>query len=863
MKSYGYIILFLGLCNVAISQKPVRKLSINGDSLSPKMDSLLLKDELNANLSDNIPVISIDENDIGNLGSQNVSSALSSNRDPFIMATSFNFYISRFRVRGYDLSNSSIFMNGAKLENLDNGASNYGAFGGLTGILRRREVTSGIRPNTFGYGGIGVNTEIDTRPSLQRKQTEFGYSFSNGNYTHRWSFTHFTGVNKKGWAFGFSGSRRWSDEGYVPGTYTNSWSYYIGIDKKIGQNRTLSLVIFNSPSENGGQRNSVKEMDSLVGSHYYNSDWGYQNGKKRNASVAKTNQPYIILTDEIKFNNSSNLVNAASLSFGTRGLSGLEYNNAPNPTPDYYRYLPSFFSNDTATANLIARQIKTDVNKRQLNWQKFYDVNRLDTATTYGATVNGVKGQTYSGTKSLYIIGERIRASQRANFSSTYNKRFSNHANLTTGIVLLTQNDHNYKRLNDLLGGQYYVDINQYAQGTFPANPTVIDPNLNKPNNIVKTGDLYGYDYNAHINKEQFWSQGVFKFTRFDLFIAGELSGTQFWRVGNVVTGLYPDNSYGKSKVYTFTNFGLKGGGTYKLDGKNYVYLNAALETKAPDFRNVFLSPDSRDQVQDNIKNEKIASLEAGYLFNGPTIKLHATGYYTKTEDEMHVQGFYNEDYYTFTNYAINSIAKVHYGTELGFEAKIIPQVKVTAAAAIGRYYYSSRQFATTINDNTTGVLSRDTIYSQNYRIANTPQEAYSFGIEYRSRNYWYIGLNGNYFDQIWASFNPVRLTTSAVSNEYYGTPGYYKIITQDRLPGQFILDLNAGCSWKLPRQWLHKSFSLFMLSGRISNLLDNKNLITYGGQQLRFDNTKPDKYPPRYSYANGLTFALNATLRF
>ena len=859
MRKFGYMILLIGISNMANAQKINVKLHASSDTLSPRTDSLPNQD---LNLSDNIPVISIDDNETGNLGIQNISSSLSAGRDPFINAASFNFFAARFRVRGYNQSYSTTFMNGAKLENLDNGGSNFGAFSGLAGVLRNRHTSSGIHPNTYGYGSIGLNTEIDTRPSIQRKRTEFGYSFSNGNYTHRWSFTHCTGVNKNGWAFTFSGSRRWSDEGYVPGTYTNGWSYFVGVDKKFGQKRTLSLVVFNTPTERGGQRSSVQEMDSLVGSHYYNSAWGYQNGKKRNASVTKTNQPYIILSDETKFNNSTSLVNTASISFGTRGFTGLEYFNAPNPAPDYYRYLPSYYPDAPATADAIAQQIKTDVNKRQLNWQGFYDANRSQKQTINNASVNGVTGQTYTGLRSSYILGERLVSSQRANFSSTFNKRFK-YVELTTGIVLLTQNDHNYKRLDDLLGGNFYLDLNQYSLGSNPSNPSRQDPNRTKPNNIIKAGDNYGYDYNAHINKEQVWTQGIFKFKRLDVFAAGEISSTQLWRYGNISTGLYPDNSYGKSKVYSFTNYGIKGGATYKVDGKNYLFVNASYETKAPDFRNVYLAPTSRDQAQSNMKNEKATSVEAGYLFTGPTLKLRATGFYTRTKDEMRVQSFFSYDALTLVNYATNNIAKVHFGTELGFEAKIIPVVTVTGAASIGRYYFDSRQNATTVEDNTQGINSVDTVYSQNYRVPNTPQEAYSLGVQYRSRNYWYIGLNGSYFDQIWESFNPIRLTKSAVSNADYGTPTYYKIITQNRLQGQFMLDLNAGCSWRLPKQWLHKSFSLFMLNGRVSNLLDNKNLVTFGGQQLSFDRKNLDKFPPRYNYANGLTFALNATLRF
>lgn len=864
MKTIVFLLLLLtAITNSLFSQSKIKgKLDTPIDTSFLIRDSLAMQAELNANLSDNIPIIYIDDNNTGTLGGQNISSNLRAARDPFLSATTFNFFIARFKTRGYDFSNSKTFMNGVPLENLDNGSTNYSAFSGLTSILRTREISMGLRPNTYGFGGMGINTDIDTRASIQRKRTEIGYSFSDGNYTHRWTFTHCTGINKKGWAFSFSGSRRWSDEGYVPGTYTNSWSYFVGIDKKISTKRTVSFVAFNSPSQSGGQRSAVDEMDSLVGSHYYNPSWGYQNGKKRNANVIKNNQPTIILTDEIKFNNSSSLVNAASISLETKGNTSLEYFNAPNPSPDYYKYLPSY-ETDPTVANLTAQQIKTDINYRQINWDALYASNQSHAETIDNATVNGRTGQTFSGLRSSYIIGERINKSLKANFASTYNRRVGNHLNLTVGLVLLSQNDHYYKRLDDLLGGQYYVDLNQYAIGSFPTNPSVQYPNLNKPNSIIKAGDKYGYDYNAHINKQEVWAQSAFKYRKIDFFIAGEVSHTAFWRYGNVTTGLYPNNSEGKSAVYSFTNLSLKGGLTYKINGKNYLFASAAYLTQAPEFKNIFLSAENRDQVQDKISNQQTTSVEGGYILNAPTLRLRLSSYYTQIDHQMNVMSFYNDDYYTYTNYGISNISKVHYGGELGFEAKLTPEVIINSAASVGRYYYNSRQNATTVNDNTQGIIGKDTVFSMNYRVANTPQEAYSLGIEYRSVKYWYIGINANYFDQIWAGFNPIRLTKQAVSDVVFQSKDYYNIINQQRLPSQLILNLAGGYSWKLPKLWLHKNLSLLMLNARISNLLDNKDLITYGGQQLRFEVANPNKFQSRYSYADGLTYNISTTLRF
>ena len=181
------------------------------------------------------------------------------------------------------------------MDNLDNGYTPFGLWSGLNDVFRNRDVTIGVRYNTFAFGDIGSTTNIDVRASKQKPQTIFGYAYSNRSYTHHLSFTHSTGLNKKGWAFTFSGSRRYADEGYVAGTYYNGWSWFAAIDKKFGQKQIVSLIAFAAPTESARQGAATTEMISLAGSHYYNPYWGYQNGKKRNANISKSNQPVIIL----------------------------------------------------------------------------------------------------------------------------------------------------------------------------------------------------------------------------------------------------------------------------------------------------------------------------------------------------------------------------------------------------------------------------------------------------------------------------------------------------------------------------------------------------------------------------------------
>ena len=353
------------------------------DSLHNETDSVIANTTQEIQI-DNIADVSLDESD-GNGGSNQsaASNSLVNNRDPFLSATIYNFGTARFRYRGYTNDFNSTYMNGLTMQTLENGSASWGQWGGLNGVTTRgRSSAFGLTPTTFGYGNIGSTTNIDTRPSKQYRQTQARYSFSNRNYSHSVSLSHATGLSQKGWAFAFAGSFRGADEGYLPGTYANSYSYFAGVDKKIGDKHLVSLVGFGAPSESGWATASTQEVYDLAKSNYYNPSWGYQNGKKRNATVSKANQPVFILTHEYKIDKNSSLVTAAGYTFGERSLSGLDwFNNSADPRPDYYRYLPSYYQADPALEAKLRDAMMADEKLRQINWDALYQSNRANQET--------------------------------------------------------------------------------------------------------------------------------------------------------------------------------------------------------------------------------------------------------------------------------------------------------------------------------------------------------------------------------------------------------------------------------------------------------------------------------------------------
>lgn len=839
----------------AFSQKVKIKDSI------PARDTLI--ETLKDNLQDNIPVISLDENDGQDGSAQNISSQLSAGRDPFLNAATFKFGAVRFRIRGYDADQFGTFINGIPMENLDNGFTPYGQWGGLNDVLRNRESTLGLTATTFAYGDMGGSTSFDTRASHQRKQTSINYASSNRNYSNRLMITHSTGLNNKGWAFSISGSRRWAEEGFTDGTYYNGWSFFAAADKRFNDRHLLSFVAFATPTENGRQGASVQEMIDIAGNNFYNPYWGYQNGRKRNASIARSFQPIGILTHDWKISDKTSLVTAASVTYGNRSVTGLDWYNAADPRPDYYRYLPSY-QLDPYFAEQVRQELISDVNKRQINWDALYTTNYNSFDVVKDAF--GITGNNVSGKRSHYIVEERVVNTLKYIFNSTLNTTLSDHASLSAGITYQSQRNNYYKRVEDLLGGEFYVDVNQFGERDFPSNPGAAQNNLNIPNRIVGEGDKFGYNYDINIKKGSVWLQGVFKFRKIDFFVATEHSYTSFFRYGNVKSGLFPNNSYGKSSTYNFYNSSIKGGVTYKIDGRNYLFANGSYGSRAPFFENAFIAPRTRDFVQDNLKSEEMLTVEGGYAMNAPKLKIRATGYYSQFKNQLDVLTFYHDEYRNFVNYAVSNIGKIHAGFEFGAEAKIYKGLSLTAAAAIGKYYYSTRQSATVTTDNSAAVLSQnDIVYSKNYYVP-TPQQAYTIGLDYRSPRFWFVNVNFNYFDKMFLSVNPIRRTEAAVSGVTEGSELWNKIVDQISLKPQYTLDLFAGYSWLMNRKFHNlKKRTFLVFNVGVNNILDNRNIVSGGFEQLRFDFTgkNVNKFPERRFYAYGINYFASMGIRF
>lgn len=779
---------------------------------------------------------------------QSVSGLLQSSQDAYSNAVAYTFSPARFQIRGYDSDYSLVYMNGIPINDPESGFASWSSWGGLNDATRNRESRNGLAPTNFSFGGLGGASNISTRATQARVGTRVSYASTNRMYRNRIMFTHSTGLMENGVALTLSGSRRWAEEGYVEGTSYDAWAYFIAVEKKFSNRHYFNFTTFNAPTKRTMAGAATEEVNKLTGTNYYNPNWGYQNGEKRNARLRNQEEPTFILNHYWNINDNMKLTTAASFSFGTYSTTSLNWYDAQDPRPDYYRKLPSYNKDsDSSSYALIIDAFKNDVNTRQLDWDYLYQTNygSLDTST--------------NTLRSKYILENRITDSKQYTLNSVLNWDLKTNLKINGGFELSLYRGRNYKTIYDLLGGNYWLDIDQFAERDF-GESDLMQNDLDNPNRMVKEGDTFGYDYTANVNNVSLWAVGNYMLNQFDLYLGGNLSLTQFWRTGSMRNGRFPTESKGDSEKMNFENFGVKGGATWKISGRHYLDANAAYLTRAPFFRYSYISPRTSNRIIPNITDERILSADINYNVRTPFVKARLTGYYTKFMDQTELKSFYHDSYNTFINYSIFGIDKVHKGIEVGAEVKATTTITINAALALGSYQYASRPKVTITMDNSGSLVAENqVVYIKNFYIPNTPQTAATLGIRYASPKYWFLGANVSYFADTYIDFNPEKRTAEMLIGLEPNDPLREQITQQIGVPSQYLVDVNIGKSWRIEYKYF------LNLNFQIANLLDNTSFRTGGYEQLRYAGTAEDQsqFPPRYYYAFGRTYYLILGFRF
>ena len=775
--------------------------------------------------------------------------------NPFYQASSYTFSTMRFRIRGYESNKTETYINGIPFNDGIRFAFNYSMTGGLNQAFRNKTIGMGLEDNLYGFGGIGGANNIKTFAVDYAPGTRVSLAYTNGNYRWRGMVTHATGLNKHGWAMTVSAVARYADEGVYPGSFYNSWGYFLSLQKVFNPQHSLSLTTFGAPTKRAANSAIYEECAQLVGSNMYSPDWGWQEGKKRNARVVESFDPTAILNWVWKPNDNTSLSTGLAYHKSFYSKAALNWYRAADPRPDYYRYLPSYYT-DEATVDLYTDRWTSESDYTQIRWDNLYQTNYLN---------NELADQTGVEKGSTYILEKRHSNQSSFTLSSVLNKRFSNQLTMQTGANANYTVSSYYKTIKDLLGGRYWLDVDNFSERDFPDNPDMAQNDMDNPNGKAGKGDRFGYDYDILTFKAQLWHQWVLNLAKWELFASVKGDYFQFQRDGKMRNGRAPENSYGKGELHRYFTYGAKAGITFKLDGRNSFTGHAFYGTEAPRPYDAYVSARVKDDVID-LKVEKIFSADLSYAMNYRNFKAIVTAFFTDQRDNIERTAFYDDMHSTFMNYSLTGVHKQYKGVEFGASYKLSPSLTVSAAANIARYQYKNRPMGTRSYENGAEPDETTVVYLKNFYVAGTPQECYSLAFNWSGPKQWFVELNGAWMNRSYVSLSPVRhevmpnLYTMAESEAELAQM-IKDISQQEKLNEALVINASIGHVIYINRT------ASFNINLNLNNILDNRNIQTGGYQQGRIDTkdyaNTANKFPNKYYYGQGFKVFLNLGLRF
>lgn len=776
----------------------IQTISLRKDTKN-QLDPLSLQPDIAARAKEEILLNLADQDMNDDEGrSQEMNASLSSSVDVFNSLTSFAWSSARYKNRGYDSKEEINYIEGLSFNASERGQFNFSAMGGLNDASRYKETNNPLEATNFTFGGIGKATNYLMAAHNYAHGWKVGAAGTNRNYKAALRTSYSSGPLANGWTFMGQLALRFGpytqQKGQIgEGIDYYSFGYFFTAEKTWGTRHRLSLLTFGSPTRRGQSGAVTDEVYNLTnlynkdkygcrwGANNYNPYWGYQNGKMRNSRIVKSYDPTLVAAYDFKIDDNQTLHVALGGHYSFYSNSALQFYNAPDPRPDYYRNLPSFLRdgqideegyfiskniNGTKLGNgyydglgqwvgpsidrasyesMFNAWATRDPQATQIDWDQIYAANYANNAVNKNASAR-------------YIVERRHNDIAEVNAAANYRNTQFDHLTMTAGLELKESVGIHYKTIDDLLGGNQWIDIDPFAERDIKELATNIgltqtDIEMVKQNDMAHRdkrtveGERFGYDYQLLMTNAKAWFQNEWQWHDIDLYYALQLTYSSLQRNTNMLNGrawyltrLYQRENPGyedyfaqiylgkngienaknilQSKYYGwghhFIDPAFKLGLTYKINGRNRIKFNALAMTKAPLGRDAYLSPRIHDRAiasiytHDNARNlvdyyaasEKIVGGDLTYEFNFPIVSGRVTGFYTRFWNGTELNGYYDDEARTFVNQAMTGIDRRHCGVEAAISVKMGTYLTLTGAASMGDYSYTDNAQVVTSAEN-------------------------------------------------------------------------------------------------------------------------------------------------------------------
>ncbi|MEN9323666.1 MAG: hypothetical protein RL699_1446 [Bacteroidota bacterium] len=692
---------------------------------------------------------------------------------------------SRITVRGFDQKNIAVMINGVPVNDMENSAVYWSNWAGLSDVTSAMQVQRGLGSSKLAISSVGGTINVVTRTSDNKEGGFVSSTMGNDSYL-KTGVSYSTGKMSNGWSSSILFSQT-TGNGYVDGTKFAGANYFIGIGYELNKKHDFQFTITGAPQWHN-QRNAapkisdyIKYGNTVSPNVKYNSDWGYLNGEEFSFRTNYYHKPIASINWDYKINETTKL---SSVFYGSWGRGGGS-NGAGGIRGKGY------FDASLRTAEGL-------VNVGLINqWNTGQAVTIGGTSYTRTQT-NGVF-QNSSSTGSTTNLATGISKISSINSHNWYggvvdlNKKLGKNLTLDFGADVRTYRGIHFQNVNNLLGATNYADnFDVNNPGRVFNGQYATEPNGNP---------FFNSDYQQKINYNNdgevrwygLFTQLEYSTEKLTAFIQGAFSQQGFKRVDYFK---YLSTDALASTDYKNLNGGnIKGGANYNINENHNVFVNAGYYSKQPFFNAVYIN--NASVVNENLTNEKIIGIEAGYGFHTAKFNANVNVYRTTWKDRFirltaNIDNDLNAATPTILGSAfLQGVEQIHTGVEFDFNYKASQKLALNGMLSVGDWKYGSNVTANYQDDNNvvitnpSGTVFTETLYTDGLKVGDAAQTTASFGAVYEIAERLKVDGNYRFVDNLYASIDPVNFKTQAANDK-----------GSLQLPAYGLMD--AGVSYKL-----------------------------------------------------------------
>jgi outer membrane cobalamin receptor len=670
------------------------------------------------------------------------------NRTPGVYATKQGggYGDSRITLRGFDQRNTSFLINGQPVNDMENGWVYWSNWQGLTDVASGIQIQRGLGASRLAVPSVGGTVSIFTKAAEREQGGSVSQTVGNDGYT-KTSIVYNTGKNSNGWASSFLLSK-WAGNGYVYNTSGEGWTYFgaVGYEPE-GSAHSLNFS-FLGAGQWHHQRDvwvSIRDFQNFGESgidQRWNSNGGTLNGEEFSMRRNFYNKPLATFNWDWDISESLTLNTSLYGSAGRGGGTGPRGNNYRNGDMDILPYRKDL------TQHYLENGRGSRLPDGSIDFDAIVKLNQ-DNTNPYDGSISKFNGLLIGSNGFRDDNVNRAVLVRRASMNShdwiggISNLEFeSDNLKASIGVDLRNYKGYHYRVLNNLMGlDGYYSTGNKNSAGQIIE--TLIDASPFQ-NTGVK-GPKIDYYNIGYVGWYGLNSMVEYKNDDFTVVLQAGGSNQTYKR-----EDLFDQPTLPVSEKVAVGGGYIKGGANYNIDSRSNVFFNAGTISRQPNFDAIF--PNYANIKNDDIQNEQITSVEVGYGYLSPQVRLNVNAYSTVWGNRFVSRSLTNSQ--GVDGFAqFRDIDVRHNGVEVEGDYRPINTLKVSGMLSVGDWRYT-KDFEAELFDENQQSIGTGTLYTKDAKVGDAAQLTADPSVDYQVVKGVNVDLGYRFVDGLYADYS-------------------------------------------------------------------------------------------------------------